>query len=77
MFFFTEKLKLDLDFAFEVKKLDDGELHFTLIPDEANYSFEILDKATFSADNMFVGKQDISKYSYAFKMIMYMYNCGT
>nr|XP_021192085.2 uncharacterized protein LOC110377489 [Helicoverpa armigera] len=54
------KVKLNLDFAFEVKKLDDGELHFQVDPEDSVYTFEVLDKITFSGDSLFVGKQDIS-----------------
>uniref|UniRef100_A0A2A4K5N7 Uncharacterized protein n=1 Tax=Heliothis virescens TaxID=7102 RepID=A0A2A4K5N7_HELVI len=55
-----DKVKLNLDLAFEVKKLDDGELHTLVIPEDSTYTFEVLEKVTFSADNLFIGKQDIS-----------------
>ncbi|XP_049703415.2 protein takeout [Helicoverpa armigera] len=53
------KVKLNLDLAYEVKKLD-GELHFLVNPEDSTYTYEVLDKITFSGDSLFIGKQDIS-----------------
>lgn len=52
---------MSFDFAFEVKKLEDGELHIQFKPDDFKYEFEVKGKATFSADNLLVGKQEISE----------------
>lgn len=59
----SEKVHLSFDFGFEVKKLDDGELHILMKPDDSTYNFDIKGKATVHADNILVGKQEISEYN--------------
>ncbi|KAJ8723383.1 hypothetical protein PYW08_003295 [Mythimna loreyi] len=55
-----EKITLNLDFAFDLKKRDDGEVYIEIKPDDTTYSFEVTGKATVHADNIYVGKQEIS-----------------
>lgn len=51
----TEQVSLSFDFAFEITKLDDGELHFKIKPDDSEYNFEVKGKASVHADNVLVG----------------------
>lgn len=61
---FTDKVKLDVDVAYEVIKNDNGDIRFKLKPEDNTYTFEFLEKVTFAADNVFIGSQDISEYSF-------------
>uniref|UniRef100_A0A2H1W2X3 SFRICE_022413 n=1 Tax=Spodoptera frugiperda TaxID=7108 RepID=A0A2H1W2X3_SPOFR len=55
-----DKVKLDVDVAYEVIKNDNGDIRFKLKPEDNTYTFEFLEKVTFAADNVFIGSQDIS-----------------
>ncbi|KAJ8716583.1 hypothetical protein PYW07_003210 [Mythimna separata] len=55
-----EQITLNFDFGFELKKLDDGEVYIQIKPDDSTNSFEVKGKATVHADNILVGKQEIS-----------------
>lgn len=52
---------MTFDFAYEIKKMDDGELHFLIKPEESTYDFEVKGKTTLHADNVLIGKQEISE----------------
>ncbi|XP_022828066.1 uncharacterized protein LOC111357554 [Spodoptera litura] len=56
----VDKVKLDLEIAYEVKKNENGDIRFALKPEDTTYEFEFLEKVTFGADNVFIGSQDIS-----------------
>lgn len=60
---FTDKVKLDVDVAYEVIKNENGDIRFKLKPEDNTNTFEFLEKVTFAADNVFIGSQDISEYS--------------
>ncbi|XP_063381797.1 uncharacterized protein LOC134668226 [Cydia fagiglandana] len=56
----VEKLHMNLDFAIYAYKGDDGEIYLTSKYEQTKYDFEILGKLVFAANNIFMGKQDIS-----------------
>ncbi|KAJ8723384.1 hypothetical protein PYW08_003296 [Mythimna loreyi] len=55
-----ENVQLSFDFATEIKKLDDGEIHIIIVPEDSSYDFEVKGKVTVQADNILVGKTEIS-----------------
>ncbi|KAJ8716582.1 hypothetical protein PYW07_003209 [Mythimna separata] len=56
----VENVHLSFNFATEFKKLDDGEIHVLMKPEDSSYDFEVKGKVTVHADNVLVGKQEIS-----------------
>lgn len=54
-------MQISLEIPFEIKKLEDSEPHVVMDADKITYTYKVLGKATFSADNLHIGSQDISK----------------
>ncbi|KAH9630136.1 hypothetical protein HF086_004842 [Spodoptera exigua] len=55
-----EKIKLDLDIAYEVSKNENGDIRFVMKPEDTTYTFDFLGSVKFAADSVFIGSQDIS-----------------
>lgn len=53
---------MNFTYPFNVEKHEDGDIY--LVPDveKAEYSYEILDKVTFTADSILLGSLQIGKF---------------
>ncbi|KOB65954.1 DUF233 protein [Operophtera brumata] len=54
-----EKLEMSFTYPFNVEKHEDGEIYLVPVVEEAEYSYQILDKVTFAADHIYLGSLEI------------------
>lgn len=59
---FTDKLVIEFDMPFRATKNDDGEIYLRCNVKKIQKKFDVQGKATFDADKLFLGKEDVSKY---------------
>ncbi|GBP52318.1 hypothetical protein EVAR_38464_1 [Eumeta japonica] len=57
----TENVRIKFDFNFTPVKGDDGEIRLKCKKGHFDYTYEFGDRVTFKANNIFVGKQDVSE----------------
>ncbi|XP_075975612.1 uncharacterized protein LOC142976217 [Anticarsia gemmatalis] len=56
-----EKLNLKIDFPFYAQKRSDGEIYWAILYDYVKYTYKIKGVTSFSADNLYIDNQEISK----------------
>ncbi|CAG5028599.1 unnamed protein product [Parnassius apollo] len=57
-----KKLLIEFVFPFYAQRRDDGEIYITCDYKEIKNSFDVLGKVTFSADKIYLGKEDVSEF---------------
>ncbi|KPJ04312.1 hypothetical protein RR46_01596 [Papilio xuthus] len=58
-----EKLVLAFDYPVNVYKKDDGEIYIKCDYNKTAEKFDILGKVTFAADNLYLGKENVSEFA--------------
>lgn len=59
----SERIRLHFDFKIKVTKDDKGEVYLAGVHGQTRSKFEILGNLGFAATNIFLGDEDVSKYS--------------
>lgn len=61
---FLDKIRLVFEYPVGVYKKADGEIYLKCDYSKKAQRFNILGKVTFAADNIYLGKENVSKYQY-------------
>ena len=63
IFYFPDKIHLKFDFPFYAQRRADGEIYIKCLYDFVKYEYDIGGDTTFFADNLYLGEEEVSKYT--------------